>query len=701
MAVRVGVDVGGTFTKAVACDVDSHEVVARSVVATTHASSVGVAQGVVEAIGAVEEEVGRSGMGPVLVVAHSTTQAVNALLEGDTATVGVLGMRRSPDLRRSAKRTKVGQIKLAPGRNLETLHEFIDVTPGLDDAAVEAAIGRLIDRGAGAICVSEAFGVEDPRREVQALEVARRMGVAACAAHELSGIYGLEVRTVTAALNTSILPTALATADVVEAALGGAAGSTPLLVMRGDGGAADARILRRQPLQTAFSGPAASVTGALRRVSPGGGIVVEVGGTSTNVSLIRHGRPVLSYVRVFEHVTCVRSLDVRVVGVAGGSLLRMTKRLGRPRLVDVGPRSAHIAGLPYACFAEASAFDAARFSLVSPRPEDPPEYCVVEAGSTRYALTPTCAANALGRVPAGSHAEGDRTAAVRAFGVAASALGTSWEALARRTLEIAASKIKDVVAATLEEHSASVPTIIGLGGAAGAVVPEVARRMELDLVVPPDAEVISSIGDALSLVRVEIEQALDTSDTAALRGFHRKAEAAAVAAGAAPASVQVQSEAVPERSALRVIATGSLALQSGAVSGPPAADEEAMRLIAKAALEDDVELVASNDFYRIFRATSGDNRRFAVVDGQGSLALAGAGEIVSCRGGDLAARAGPIVARMTRHLGPMSIAPGVRLVQGARLVDLTLLSSPDKVARAITEECAGVEDEVTALLSPT
>src|SRR5204863_7839260 len=118
----------------------------------------------------------------------------------------------------------------------------------------------------------------------------------------------------------------------------------PVMVMRGDGGATDLAGFREAPVRTLYSGPAASVAGALRSGAITDGVIVEVGGTSTNIAAVRDGRPLMSYVTVASHATALRSIDVRVVGVAGGSMLRLRKR----HVHAVGPRSAHIAGYDYA-----------------------------------------------------------------------------------------------------------------------------------------------------------------------------------------------------------------------------------------------------------------------------------------------------------------------------------------------------------------
>jgi len=696
--VKIGVDVGGTFTKAVACDATS-EVLARSVVPTTHASSEGVAQGVVEAVGAVMEETRRLALGEPVLVGHSTTQAVNALLEGDTSVVGVLGIGRRPDLRRAKRRTEVGEVKLAPGRKLQTRHTFIDATAGLERQHIVRALRELQDAGSEVVCVSEAFGVDDARTEWLALEVAADLGIPACAGHELSGLYGLEMRTVTGALNASILPTALRTARLVEEAVARDAPGVPLLVMRGDGGAADLRAMKRHPLVTAFSGPAASVAGALRHLAVHDGVVVEVGGTSTNVSTVKGGRPVLSYVRVLEHVTCVRSLDVRVVGVAGGSLLRFNRRFGRRRLDDVGPRSAHIAGLPYCSFARPDDLVGGKPRLVSPRPGDPAEYLVLEtATGRRFAVTLTCAAAAAGTTVAGSYAEGDAAAARTAFQIVGSWAGVDPATLATAALHKAASKIAAVVSEAAHEQRLERPELVGVGGGAGALIPVVGRVTGLDWRIPPDAEVISSVGDASSLVRVEMERTFAKPSADAVAAFHREVEDAAVAAGASPTSLQIESEALPERGALRVAASGSVALDIDATGADIVPDLETMALVAKREMGEVCKLVSHSAFYSVFTSAS-SSEAFLVVDRHGSVAARGRGSIVTGRGSEVAALLQERMPRLVKHFGPIAVAPPIRVLRGTQLVDLALFSQPDQALDAALAQCSlGHDEEVVVLL---
>src|SRR6266705_3719693 len=145
-AYRIGIDVGGTFTKAVLIDNATHEVVGRFSVLTTHADPRGVAKGVVEVFRNVLD---RSGVDPkeVIFLAHSTTQATNALLEGDVAGVGVIGMSTRVESLLATSQSAMKPIELAPGRHLTPVNRFL-MKETLSEATINKAIDELKAEGA-------------------------------------------------------------------------------------------------------------------------------------------------------------------------------------------------------------------------------------------------------------------------------------------------------------------------------------------------------------------------------------------------------------------------------------------------------------------------------------------------------------------------------------------------------------------------
>src|SRR5215468_7218219 len=153
---RIGIDVGGTFTKAVLIDNATHEVVGRFSVLTTHSDPRGVAKGVVDVFRNVLE---RSGVEPgeVIFLAHSTTQATNALLEGDVANVGVIGMSTRLESLLARGQSAMKPIELAPGRHLTPANRFL-TKEKLTDETISKAIEGLKAEGAKVIVASSAFG---------------------------------------------------------------------------------------------------------------------------------------------------------------------------------------------------------------------------------------------------------------------------------------------------------------------------------------------------------------------------------------------------------------------------------------------------------------------------------------------------------------------------------------------------------------
>jgi len=277
---RIGIDVGGTFTKAVLIDNSTHEVVGRFSTLTTHDDARGVAAGVVRVF---REVLDGAAVPPsdVVFIAHSTTQATNALLEGDVASVGIIGMATRVESILARRQTDIKRIELAPGRHLQPHHRFL-VTDGLGPDAIEQAVTELKAAGASVIVASSAFGVDDGH-EGSVIKAVVAQGLSATGGNEITKLYGLTTRTRTAVINASILPKMIDTANMTEAAVREAGITAPLMIMRGDGGVMDIAEMRHRPAMTMLSGPAASVAGALMHLKVSDGIYFEVGGTGTNI----------------------------------------------------------------------------------------------------------------------------------------------------------------------------------------------------------------------------------------------------------------------------------------------------------------------------------------------------------------------------------------------------------------------------------
>lgn len=653
MGVRVGVDVGGTFTKAVAVDLLTREIVASSVVPTSHSADDGVAVGVVEAVKQLADQVGAD---QIDLVTHSTTQAVNALLEGDVGTVGMVGLGRRPDLKAVEKRTRLGDVELSPGRRLPVRHSFFDVTDGLPVDDIRRTLVGFVDAGVSAVCVAEAFSPDDDTNETTVAEMARELGLPVCTSTELSGLYGLELRAVTAALNASILPIAMSTAEFVERGVKAAGIAAPIMVMRSDGGATDLQGFSAAPVRTLYSGPSASVAGALRYTGVTDAIVVEIGGTSTNIAAIRNGRPSLSYVRVASHATALRSVDVRVVGVAGGSMLRV--RHGR--VYGVGPRSAHIAGLAYASYLDVAELDGATAELIAARPGDPADYLTLRlADGRRIALTNTCAANALGITVAGDYCHASPAASVAAFEVAAKTMRLDAHTIAAHMLTASGESICELALTVAKSSELEEPSLVGVGGGAGGLARYVATMLGWDLVIPDHAEVISSIGDALSLLRAERERTTDGLHPDVIAAMIDEVEREVLSAGASPTSLEVRVEEVPERSTMRAVATGAVGLMSGALPGRSELSHHDM-----VDRFPDQPVVATGRYWLV-----SDGATLDVLDRYGDDVVSVAGERSSEE------NLGDTIERLTRYRGPVTLRPTVWIIDDRHVIELATLNA--------------------------
>lgn len=695
---RIGIDVGGTFTKAVLIDNATHEVVDRYSVLTTHSDERGVAKGVVEVFRNVLE---RSGVDPkdVIFLAHSTTQATNALLEGDVASVGVIGMASRMEALLARSQSNIREIELAPGRFLRPGHRFV-TTDQLTEASASAAVEELRGEGVRVVVATSAFGVDDHSSEEVIRQAAVGMEMAVTCGHEISKLYGLTTRTRTAVINASILPKMIDTANMTEASVREAGIQAPLMIMRGDGGVMDIHEMRRRPAMTMLSGPAASVAGALMHLRVSDGIYFEVGGTSTNIGVIRNGRPTVKYARVGGHETYVSSLDVRVIGIAGGSMVRV--RDGR--LVDVGPRSAHIAGLPYAAFAEPSVFAGAKVELFQPKSDDPDDYVSIRvADGTRYAITNTCAANVLGYAKPGLHAYGNPESARLAIAPLAAMLGCSVEDAARQILACATDKAIPVVEQLIAEYGLDrdQAVLVGEGGGAAALIPFTAERMQLSHTISKDAEVISSIGVALALVREVIERVIPNPQPDDLKAIKREAFDAVVRLGAAAENVEVTIEVNPHTQRVRATAMGASEMRAKTRTSEVSEDEaKAIAARSMGVPLETVRVAAATDRMRVLQGTATEKylkffskQRHPVraVDLDGVIRV----QRSNARVTQAEARDGLDVLKKfweetTIYNGDSVIVPDMFLIVGGHVVDLSGMVALDQALTVARSEFEGL-----------
>ena len=553
--IRLGIDVGGTFTKAVAVDIADGSLIGKITVHTTHQSSKGVSEGIILSLTKLMNEYNIE-KSEIDLISHSTTQAVNALLEGDTAKVGIIGMGVGIEKSNVMKRTNIGQIKLSSDKVLETYYRFLDTSEYLNENEITDTIKSLKNDGAQVLVVSEAYGVDDPSNEQYVME---RSDIPVTAGHELTGIYGLEIRTLTAAINAGIMPKSINTAKYVESAVRNEGISTPIMIMKGDGGVTDIKTFKDKPITTVLSGPAASVAGALLHSNVLHGVFIEVGGTSTNISIIKNGKPEIRYVTIMDHPTCIRSIDVRVAGVAGGSLIRMKKN----KIVDVGPRSAHIAGLKYSCFVKPEEIKNARLTLFKPKENDSDDYiCLENDNKIRIAITNTCAANALEIIEKNNYAYGNIESAKIAFSKLGDLIGVKYDQAAKMVLDRSTEKIMEIMKPMIKEYNLSYKkiTLIGGGGGASVLVPHISKILQTPYKIAENSEIVSSIGVAAAMIYEEIEKTVNETNPDDISEMTEQIKKKALDKGASPESLSIQSEYISERSVLRVTATGNVEL---------------------------------------------------------------------------------------------------------------------------------------------
>lgn len=340
-----GVDVGGTFTDLVVLDPVEGRVELAKVPTTLPNQTPGVLNAF-EAAG--------TDLSAIDLIVHGTTTTTNAVLERRLARTGLItteGFRDVLELGRRTRPKAYGMhgtfVPVIPRDLRLEVPERMDargrvLTP-LDEDAVAAAVRQLLAAGCESLVIHFLHAYANPAHEIRAVEIATRLwpNSHVTAGHALLSESREYERGVTAALNAAVQPLLERYVTRLADQLAERGYRQELLVMNGNGGMVSARSVSREAVKTVMSGPASGVMAAVatgRRAGIGNLLTYDMGGTSTDVAMIRNGvAPVSNEIEVeYAMPIHVPMVDVRTVGAGGGSIARVDQG----GMLRVGPESA-------------------------------------------------------------------------------------------------------------------------------------------------------------------------------------------------------------------------------------------------------------------------------------------------------------------------------------------------------------------------
>lgn len=339
MAYFLGVDTGGTYTDAVIVDEAADKVIGKAKSLTTRADlALGIGRAVDAAL-----QAARIAAADVALVSLSTTLATNALVEGQGGRVALVFIGfDAGDMERGGltEALKGDPVILLDGGHS---HAGTEASP-LDLAGLEAQVAELGPSVMG-FAVAARFATRNPAHEIAAREMIRRVtGRPVTCSHELSANLNGPKRALTAVLNARLIGMIDRLVAACERHLATIGIAAPLMVVRGDGALISAAMVRERPIETILSGPAASIVGARWLTGAQDALVSDIGGTTTDVALLRGGLPEIdpAGARVGGFRTMVEAVAMRTTGLGGDSEVHLKTeglhgglRLGPRRLMPV------------------------------------------------------------------------------------------------------------------------------------------------------------------------------------------------------------------------------------------------------------------------------------------------------------------------------------------------------------------------------
>ena len=320
----LGIDAGGTYTDAVIYNFKTGRTHCKSKALTTRWNfTIGIGQAL--------NRLDPNELKQVALVALSTTLATNAIVEGEGQKVGLLlmppyGIYNPKVYPHEPKARIAGRLSIA-GEEIEPV----------DKEEVQTVVRRMVDSdGVNAFAVSGFAGAINPGHEMGVKRIIREeTGLSVTCGHELSNILDFTIRATTAVLNARIIPRLDRLITNLEKALREMELFAPIVVVKGDGSLMRAEMARERPVETIFSGPAASVAGARHLTGLEDALVVDMGGTTTDTAAVERARVRVcgTGATVAGRRTHVRALDIRTVGLGGDSVIGREKSR-----FTIGPR---------------------------------------------------------------------------------------------------------------------------------------------------------------------------------------------------------------------------------------------------------------------------------------------------------------------------------------------------------------------------
>ncbi len=320
MKYSLGIDAGGTYTDAVLLR-DSDEVIISSNKAlTTYPDPLG---GIRNAIDGIDEQY----LKDIKVVSVSTTLSTNSILEGTGFPVGLI-LVGSYELNQDLPTEHYVQVE--GGHNYNGIP-----TASLDEDAVREFAERVKGRVA-AFAVSSYFSIRNPEHELRVKEIIKEStGLPIVCAHELSQELGAFERAVTAFLNAQLIPVTEKFMTSVESEIRSRGMDAKIFMLKCDGSVIGIRSALEKPIESIFSGPAGSLVGASFLTGNDTCAVIDVGGTSTDISVIINGVPEMSEsgAVVGGWKTMVKAIKMETSAMGGDSDVWV-----KENSVNMGPR---------------------------------------------------------------------------------------------------------------------------------------------------------------------------------------------------------------------------------------------------------------------------------------------------------------------------------------------------------------------------